>query len=144
MNLRLQASLLNVADLDRSIEFYEQVFGFSVIIRNDPVAALKISETDVLVVREVPGANPPRVGRGYVGVRLLAFEAASSEDFQGVERRLVDRNAVVTRTCTEDWEAIVGSDPDGIEMALSRSLIGKPIRAEQWQHLHDLAYRISE
>jgi catechol-2,3-dioxygenase len=144
VNLRLQASLLNVADINRSIEFYEQVLGFSVMVRNDPVAALEVNETEVLIVREVPGAHPPRIGRGYVGVRLLTFEAETPEDFQAVEKRLIDRDAVVTRTRTEEWEAVVGADPDGIEMVVSRSLSGKPMRSEQWQHLHDIVYNVSE
>lgn len=45
MQLSIQASLLNVRNLDRSIEFSQRVLGLRLAGRDDRVAALMIDET---------------------------------------------------------------------------------------------------
>jgi catechol 2,3-dioxygenase-like lactoylglutathione lyase family enzyme len=60
MQLSMQAMLLNVSNLDRSIEFYRGVFELRLAARGDRVAALMINEASrrqVLVLREL-GPQP--------------------------------------------------------------------------------------
>jgi catechol 2,3-dioxygenase-like lactoylglutathione lyase family enzyme len=79
MQLSIQALLLNVSNLDRSIEFYRDVFELRLVARGDRVAALMIDETNrrqVLVLREAGGSHPLHVGRGSIGPRLLALRPA--------------------------------------------------------------------
>ncbi|MDR0345991.1 MAG: VOC family protein, partial [Nocardiopsaceae bacterium] len=78
MQLSIQASLLNVKNLDQSVEFYQHVFDLPVMARQDRVAALMISEAQrqqVLLLREAGGSHPIHMGRGTIGSRLLVFEA---------------------------------------------------------------------
>jgi catechol 2,3-dioxygenase-like lactoylglutathione lyase family enzyme len=147
MQLSIQAALLNVHDLDRSIEFYQDVFGLHPIAREDRVAALMIDETSrrqVLVLREVPGANPMHMGRGSIGPRLLALEAGMPAELDVIEQKLSERSAFIGRRRTSTWEAVVGVDPDRIEVSVSSSLTGVPIKSTDWDHLDQMVYEVGE
>ncbi len=147
MELSLQAVLLNVRSLDRSIEFYQHVLGLRPAAREDQVAALMIDETSrrqVLVLREVAGANPVHMGRGSIGPRVLALEAGKPGDLDVIEQRLTERNAFIGRRRTKTWEAVVGVDPDRIEVSVSSGLTGVPIQTKDWDHLDRMVYEVGE
>jgi len=147
MQLSIQAALLNVHNLDRSIEFYQGVFGLRAITREDRVAALMIDETSrrqVLLLREQGGANPMHMGRGSIGLRLLVLEAGSPAELDVIEQRLTERGAFIGRRRTETWEAIVGVDPDRTELSVSSSLTGAPIESAHWEHLDQMVYEVGE
>ena len=146
MDLSIQTSLLNVSNLDRSLAFYRDVFEFAQSARGDRVAALMINETDrrqVLVLREVSD-HAPHQGRMGIGPRLFALEAGSLDELHIIEERLVARRALVGRAGTETYQAIVGLDPDRIEVSIAASVTGSPIRSEDWHHLDEMVYRIAE
>lgn len=146
MRLSIQASLLNLSNLDRSIAFYRDVFALPVVARGDRVAALMIDETSrrqVLVLREL-GPQPIHLGRGTIGPRLLALEAGSPGELDVIEQRLLERKAFAGRRRTETWQAIVGVDPDRIQISVSSSLTGAPIRSEDWNHLDQMVYEVGE
>jgi catechol-2,3-dioxygenase len=145
VNLSIQTILLNVSDLEQSVDFYVDLFDLRVTARRDGVASLVVSEasrTQTLVLREVSSLHRSRGGRGSIGPRLLALEADSPDDLDGVARKLSDRKSLVGRTRTDTWEAIVGFDPDRIEVSLAASLTGLPIQGEDWHHIDDMVYRI--
>ena len=147
MQLTMQVSLLNVRNLDRSIEFYRQVLDLRPIAHDDRVTALMIDETtrrQVLLLREVAGANPVHMGRGSIGPRLLGLEAGSAADLDVIQQRLTERNAFIGRRTTDTWEAVVGVDPDRIEFSVSASLTGVPIQREDWTHLDQIVYEVGE
>lgn len=147
MQLSLQAAVVNVSNLDRSIEFYQGVFDLRPVGRADRVAALMIDETSrrqVLVLREVGGANSVHPGRGSIGPRLLILEAGTPDQLDVIEQRLTERNAFVGRRRTDAWEAIVGIDPDRIEVSVSSSLTGDPIESAHWEHLDQMIYEVGE
>jgi hypothetical protein len=109
MRLSIQASLLNVSDLERSIEFYRDVCELRPVGRGDRVAALMIDETDrrqVLVLREVGGPHL-HAGRGSIGPRLLALEAASL--CCGGSRST--RSSIGAHSCcSPDLDAVISGD----------------------------------
>jgi catechol-2,3-dioxygenase len=147
MQLSIQAVLLNVHSLDRSLEFYQHVFDLRLVAREDRVAALIIDETSrsqVLVLREQSGANPVHMGRGSIGARLITLEAGTPEDLDVIEQRLAERNALIGRRRTDTWEAIVGVDPDRIEVSVSASLTGVPITSKDWDHVDRMVYEFGE
>jgi Glyoxalase/Bleomycin resistance protein/Dioxygenase superfamily len=146
MRLSIQASLLNVSDLERSVEFYRDVFELRPVGRGDRVAALMIDETDrrqVLVLREV-GAPHMHPGRGSIGPRMLALEAGSPGELEVIEQRLVQRKAFAGRRRTGTWHAVVGIDPDRIEVSVSSGLTGTPISHQDWANLDQMVYEIGE
>ncbi len=146
MQLSMQAMLLNVSNVDRSVEFYRDIFELRLVARGDRVAALMIDETSrrqVLVLREL-GPQPIHLGRGTIGPRLLALEAGSPGELDVIEQRLLERKAFAGRRRTETWQAIVGVDPDRIQISVSSSLTGAPIRSEDWNHLDQMVYEVGE
>jgi catechol 2,3-dioxygenase-like lactoylglutathione lyase family enzyme len=147
MQLSLQASLLSVSNLERSIEFYRHVLDLRQVAQGDRVAALMIDETNrrqVLVLREADGPHPFHMGRGGIGPRLLALEAGSLAELDVIEQRLVELEAFIGRRRAATWEAIVGVDPDRIEVSVSSSLTGTPIRSEDWAHLDKMVYEVGQ
>lgn len=49
---------LTVADLNRSVEFYTQALGFTIVLRTGPDAILGVAGTPLLLLHELPGARP--------------------------------------------------------------------------------------
>jgi catechol-2,3-dioxygenase len=146
MNLSIQTALLNVHDLERSIDFYRQVFDLGLVSQGNQVAALMINDTDrrqVVVLREV-GTGALHAGRHSIGLRLLSFEVGSPDELEVIEQRLKDRNALVGQRRTEAWRAVIGRDPDGLELSISSSLTGDPIQTDDWKVLDEMVYTIGE
>jgi catechol-2,3-dioxygenase len=144
MELTIQTVLLNVSDLKQSIDFYRDVFDLQVVSRADRVTALMVSEKDrrqVLLLRQL-GRNAYHGGRGNIGLRMLSFEVGSLEELETIEQRLVERQALVWQGQTETYRAIMGLDPDRIEVAVASSLAGTPITAEAWRDFDDTIYAI--
>ena len=147
MELSIQAALLNVRNLDQSIGFYQDVFELTVSARADRVAALMIDQKtgrQVLILREVGGANPVHMGRGSIGPRLISLAAGTPEDLDQIEQRLTERSAFIGRRRTETWAAVVGVDPDRIEVSVSASLTGDAILGKDWDHLDKMVYEVGE
>jgi catechol 2,3-dioxygenase-like lactoylglutathione lyase family enzyme len=144
MELSIQAALLNVSDLKQSIDFYQEVFDLRVDSQADQISVLMVSEKDrrqVLLLRQL-GRNAYRGGRGNIGYRLLSFEVGSLAELEVIEQRLVERQALVWQGQTEFFRAILGLDPDRIEIAVASGLAGTPITSQAWQDLDDTIYRI--
>jgi catechol 2,3-dioxygenase-like lactoylglutathione lyase family enzyme len=144
MDLTIQTVLLNVSDLQQSIEFYQDVLEFRLVSQIDRAVALMICETNrrqVLQLREL-GRNAVHGGRGNIGLRLVSFEAGSLDELAIIEQRFVQRQALVWNQQTDAYRAILGLDPDRIEVAVSSSLTDTPITSKDWENLDDMIYAI--
>ena len=142
MVLSLQASFLNVTDVERSIDFYQSVLQCRLVARDAQAAILVISEegrVQSLAVREV-GRHPHHGGSSSIGPAVLLFEAGSRSEFEEIEKRFAERNAIAGRRITEEWEAFFGYDPDRIQIAVSVSTTGQPIQSKVWENLDSLVY----
>jgi catechol-2,3-dioxygenase len=142
MKVNIHTVLLNVADLDKSVEFYGGVFDFPVIGQRGRATALLVNEDSfrqVLVLREV-GPNALHPGRGSLGPRVFGFEVDSAEELELVEQRLKERRAPLTHTRRDTWEAILGSDPDRIEFVAASSLTGTPISRADWRDIDSMVF----
>jgi catechol-2,3-dioxygenase len=142
MKVNVHTVLVNVADLDRSVEFYEGVFDFPVIGQRGRATALLVNEDNfrqVLVLREV-GPSSLHPGRGAIGPRTVGFEVGSPDELQLVQERLEQRNTQLTHTRRETWEAILGTDPDRIEFVAASSLTGTPISRDDWRNIDSMVF----
>jgi len=142
MQVNLHTVLLNVADLDKSVEFYAGVFDFPVIGQRGRATALLVNEDDrrqVLVLREV-GPNALHPGRGALGPRIVGFEVGSPQELELIEQRLEQRSAPLSHPRRETWEAILGTDPDRIDFVAASSLTGAPISREDWRNIDSLVF----
>jgi catechol 2,3-dioxygenase len=109
--LRLGAVHLDVADLDRSVGYYQDVIGLRQHRRDDGVAALGAGEEDLLVLHEVAGARPPGHHAGLFHVALLF--PSREELARAVQRLAVTRAPVEGASDHGVSEAIYLRDPDG-------------------------------
>jgi catechol-2,3-dioxygenase len=144
MEISIQTVLLNVADLERSIEFYQDVLDLRLTSQREEVAALMVYETNrrqVLLLREL-NRYSTRAGRRNVGLRMLSFEVGALNELDIVERKLVERDALVWQRQTESYRAIMGVDPDRTEIAVASSLTGTPISSDDWKNVDDAIYAI--
>jgi catechol 2,3-dioxygenase-like lactoylglutathione lyase family enzyme len=142
MNVNLHAVIFNVADLEKSVEFYRGVFDFPVIGQRGRATALLVHENDgrqVVVLREV-GPNALHSGRGTIGPRVLGFEVGSLENLELIEQELEQRQALLTHPRRETWEAILGTDPDRNEFVVASSLTGAPISRDDWRNIDSMVF----
>ena len=142
MNVNLHAVVFNVADLEKSVEFYRGVFDFPVIGQRGRATALLVHENDgrqVVVLREV-GPNALHPARGTIGLRVLAFEVGSLENLELIEQELEQRQALLTHPRRETWEAILGTDPDRNEFVVASSLTGAPISRDDWRNIDSMVF----
>jgi catechol 2,3-dioxygenase-like lactoylglutathione lyase family enzyme len=144
MELSIQANLVNVSDLDISIEFYREVFDFSVVSRRDGVAAMLITEnqrSQVLMLRDV--THRARHGGGRdIGIKVLVLEAGSLDELTEIEKRLEKRNAITSVRTTEEWKGVFGIDPDRTVVAVSASVTGDHITKDHWEVLDDIVFSL--
>jgi catechol 2,3-dioxygenase len=117
---RMGAVHLTVADLGRSIDYYESAIGLRVHGRAGARATLGAGDQDLLVLDERPGARPARGLTGLYHLALLVPERADLARFLAhVARERVPLVGVADHFVSE---AIYLSDPDehGIEVYWDR------------------------
>jgi catechol 2,3-dioxygenase len=117
---RMGAVHLTVADLDRSLSYYDQALGLRLHAREDGRAALGTGGEDLLVLFEEPGARPARGHTGLYHYALLVPERADLARFLAHAAR--ERVPLVGLSDHFVSEAIYLSDPDehGIEVYWDR------------------------
>jgi catechol 2,3-dioxygenase len=116
----LGAAELVVADLERSVAFYEESLALKVHRREGPVAALGAGAHDLLVLTEEPGAPP--VGR-HAGLFHFALLYPSRQELARALRRLGETRTPLSGASDHGVsEALYLRDPDdhGIELYSDR------------------------
>jgi catechol 2,3-dioxygenase len=102
---------LTVADLGRSIDYYERVVGLRVRDRVDGSVRLGVGKEDVLVLVEQPGVRPVR---GYCGLYHFALLFPTRVDLaRWLAHAARERIALVGMSDHFVSEAIYLTDPDG-------------------------------
>jgi catechol 2,3-dioxygenase len=140
-----QAIVTNVTDLDRSLEFYREVFGFELLSRKDRLAAIHAPGTErpqVIVLRAIGSTRV--LGGGHAGMRALVVEVATLDELKQMEDALEKRNCFVSRRNGDTWTAVFGRDPDSTAVVAGCSLTGGPITLEAWANLDPSIYGVGE
>lgn len=127
---RLNHAVLYVSDVQRSLEFYQQAFGFEVVDRlGEGAVFLRAAGTDNhhdLALMSV-GAAAARPGPRSVGLYHLAWQVASIEDLAEMAERLASLNALGGMSDHGVSKSLYGKDPDGIEFEVMYE-----VPREQW------------
>ena len=119
---RLNHAVLFVDDLERSVDFYTEVFGFEVIAREPAARAafLRIpgsgNHHDLGLFGIGPGAAP-RV-RGGVGLYHLAWQVPTIDDLAAARTRLETFGALTGASSHGATKSLYGADPDGNEFEI--------------------------
>ncbi|HKS91125.1 MAG TPA: VOC family protein [Tepidiformaceae bacterium] len=115
---RLNHAVLFVRDLDRSVDFYQQAFGFEEIAREGgQMAFLRAAGGENhhdLGLAQV-GANAPRPPRGATGLYHLAWEVPSIADLAAAQATLANLGALTGMSDHGATKSLYGADPDGNE-----------------------------
>ncbi len=125
---------LTVAELDRSIRFYNGVLGFRLIQRRDGTAALGVEQTPLLVLAEQPGARPK--SPYMTGLYHFAILVPTRADLARSLRRLAETRYPLGGSSDHlVSEALYLSDPDGngIEVYRDRPPSAWPVQSGQVQ-----------
>jgi catechol 2,3-dioxygenase-like lactoylglutathione lyase family enzyme len=111
---------LHVGDLEAAIAFYQRLFGFEIMARDDRFCAFNVAPRDVLLLfkrgastkpMSVPGGViPPHDGQGRMHI---AF-AIAAQDLTGWESRLISQEIAVESTVhwPEGGTSLYFRDPD--------------------------------
>ncbi|WP_377640359.1 VOC family protein [Oryzobacter terrae] len=116
--VRLNHAVLFVADLERSITFYEQAFGMTVMAREPRASAaflrLPRSGNHHDLGLFGVGAQPPRP-RGALGLYHLAWQLDTIDELVEARRTLLALGAHGGESSHGATKSIYGQDPDGNE-----------------------------
>jgi catechol 2,3-dioxygenase len=106
---------LQVADLDRSVAYYETVLGLRVLFRGDGVARLGAHDDDRTIVelREKRGVRPV-ARRGHIGLYHFAILLPDRASLGRFVRHLAEIGAYAGMSDHFVSEAVYLTDPDGL------------------------------
>jgi len=115
---RLNHAVLYVRDLDRSVAFYQETFGFEEIAREGGMmaflrAAASENHHDLGLMAVGPAA--PRPPRGSTGLYHLAWEVGAIEDLASAAQSLSRLGALTGASDHGATKSLYGQDPDGNE-----------------------------
>lgn len=129
--LRLGPVHLKVAELTRSVDFYERVIGLERRQTDDAAAHMTAGDEDLLVLHELPGAT--RESR-HSGLYHVAILYPTREELAQVAQRIRELQVPIEGASDHGThEAIYLPDPDGngLELAWDRA-------PELWPNYSDL------
>jgi catechol 2,3-dioxygenase len=137
--------VMNVADLNRSIDFYREVLGFTVLSQEEQLAVVSAPGSDhpeVIVLRAF--GSSPIGGARHIGLRAFLLEADSQDHLEQIASELDSRNLLVTRRHHTEWTALVFRDPDGVAIVVAADPAGGRLGEDGWKTLDDFLYGIGE
>jgi catechol-2,3-dioxygenase len=117
--VRLNHAVLFVADLERSVRFYTEVFGMTVVTREPRANAAFLrlprggNHHDLGLFGVGRHAPPKR--RGGIGLYHLAWQVDTIDELAQARQILVDAGAYTGESSHGATKSIYGADPDGNE-----------------------------
>ena len=119
--VRLNHAVLYVAELERSIAFYQQAFAMEVMAREPraDAAFLRLPRSGNhhdLGLFGV-GAQPPRP-RGSIGLYHLAWQVDTIDELEQARHVLADAGAYTGESSHGATKSVYGADPDGNEVEI--------------------------
>ena len=116
--VRLNHAVLFVADLDRSLDFYQQAFGMVVVARepraNAAFLRLPRSGNHHDLGLFGVGAQPPRP-RGSLGLYHLAWQVDTIDELEEARLTLAELDALTGESSHGATKSVYAQDPDGNE-----------------------------
>ncbi len=117
--VRLNHAVLFVADLERSVRFYTEVFAMEVITRepraNAAFLRLPRSHNHHDLGLFGVGSAGKSAPRGAVGLYHLAWQVDTLDELDSARKTLLEAGAYTGESSHGATKSIYGADPDGIE-----------------------------
>lgn len=143
--------MLYVRDTERSVAFYRDVLGFSVVHQIPGAAFLRAADStndhDLGLFHIGADATDSPAGRGAVGLYHLAWSVGTLGELAEQEKRLRAAGALVGASDHVTTKALYAKDPDGLEFEVSWLVpidrVTDEMRAEVTTRPLDLAAEIN-
>ncbi|WP_030915996.1 VOC family protein [Streptosporangium amethystogenes] len=120
---RLNHAVLFVRDVERSVAFYQEALGFTVVMGMPGAAFLQASgstnDHDLGLFEIGAQAGPSGAGRSTVGLYHLAWEVDTLRELERIAVKLGELNALVGASDHSTTKALYAKDPDGLEFEVS-------------------------
>jgi catechol-2,3-dioxygenase len=125
---RLNHAVLYVSDLQRSVDFYCGVLGFTHLAEMTPRgfagaaflrASASTNDHDLGLFELGSAAGPSQAGRSTVGLYHLAWEVETLSELDQVAADLAAAGALVGSSDHGTTKSLYGHDPDGIEFEIA-------------------------
>lgn len=116
--VRLNHAVLFVADLERSLDFYQQAFGMTVVAEEPRAQAafLRLPRSGNHHDLGLFGVgDQPKRPRGSLGLYHLAWQLDTIEELEQARLTLVKLNAYTGESSHGATKSVYGQDPDGNE-----------------------------
>jgi catechol-2,3-dioxygenase len=133
---RLNHAVLYVRNVERSVAFYRDVLGFSVVgeMSMSGAAFLRAAgssnDHDLGLFEIGADAGASGAGRNTVGLYHLAWEVDTLHDLQTLAGALSNAGALVGASDHSTTKSLYGHDPDGIEFEVAWVLPADRIDAD--------------
>jgi catechol-2,3-dioxygenase len=125
-SMRLTSVVLYVFDVERSVNFYQELLRLEVAVQNATAALLVGADGSQLYLRSVgPRAPHPT---GAIGVQCTVWTASSESELTRCEQVLKRMNAHTTTHVAEGFSWVEGRDPNGVPVMVSHPGPGQAIR----------------
>jgi catechol-2,3-dioxygenase len=116
---RLNHAVLYVRDVQRSVDFYTDVMGFTVIMTMPGAAFIRAgastNDHDLGLFEIGSQAGPSLAGRATVGLYHLAWEVDTLAELERLSKRLSQASALVGASDHGTTKSLYAKDPDGLE-----------------------------
>jgi catechol-2,3-dioxygenase len=117
---RLNHAVLFISDLERSVEFYTSLFGFTLVARQPPMAFLRAKGStnhhDLGLLSL--GKNAQRPPQGSTGLYHLAWQLGTIQELASAREDLRKAGAYTGESDHGATKSVYGADPDGNEFEL--------------------------
>jgi catechol 2,3-dioxygenase-like lactoylglutathione lyase family enzyme len=114
---RIASCLMRVSDLDRSVNFYRDVFQCHVAI-HEPDAALLLTPDGFQIYFRTREASRTR-GITDIGVEQIIWSASSEEELHRIEQRLRTHYPSTYTNTLHEISFVDGIDPDDIRVLIT-------------------------
>ncbi len=142
----IRSTLVAVADLDRSADFYREIGPFEEIAREDAVAVLGDGSPGsiVLILREARSTHNARHGQQSLGLRSITFNVGSLGELDRIESVLRTHTLFTSRQDIADGaaEMLLGRDPDTLPLVFICYAEGEPTGAAYYRTVLNLVYSL--
>jgi catechol-2,3-dioxygenase len=116
---RLNHAVLYVKNVQRSVDFYTDVLGFTVVMTMPGAAFVRAgastNDHDLGLFEIGDQAGPSLAGRGTVGLYHLAWEVDTLAELERIAGELSRASALVGASDHGTTKSLYGKDPDGLE-----------------------------
>ena len=123
---RLNHAVLYVRNVQRSVQFYRDVLGFTPIDGMDDLrgaaflrAPASTNDHDLGLFEIGDAAAASTAGRTSVGLYHLAWEVDTLTDLQTLAAKLAEADALVGASDHSTTKSLYGHDPDGLEFEIA-------------------------